>query len=220
MLVTKIVGNEKLLVGLTLIATLCMSNGVVGEELHSYVQRQTPEEAKIEDISLIAKQSNLNYDEVEMAVNFQHQMLKLAEKLNNKFPDKISGFWFEPVPKRVVHIRFVGKVPTSVSEMTRSKLYKGLKVHGGDTLPLHVQLDRVKTLSKAIVALGYKHAITMFNQKNQLLETSVQISSNDNVLTKGELIDASNMLTHSSVKVGEDDDTAMIKGANIFNEKE
>ncbi|WDE14206.1 hypothetical protein [Thalassomonas haliotis] len=145
---------------------------------HSHEQvYQTQEQTVYEDVKILAEQSGLLAVDVEKAIAFQTRFSALAQKINEQFPGKVSGLWVEPVPETRGHIRFKGKIPKEVHALlSKNRLSNSVKVQGNDKLSLDDQLKRVNILARSLLSLGYKNAITSFNQKTQAIDSIVQVS--------------------------------------------
>ncbi|WDE07916.1 hypothetical protein SG34_014115 [Thalassomonas viridans] len=147
------------------------------EHTHDQVY-QTPEQTVYEDAKILAEQSGLLVADVEKSIAFQTKFSELAQKINERFPDKVSGIWVEAVPKTQGHMRFKGKIPEEVRALlTENRLSDKVSIRGNDKLSLGEQLKRVNIMAKSLLSMGYKNAITSFNQKTQMIDSTVQVSA-------------------------------------------
>ncbi|WP_281557685.1 hypothetical protein [Thalassomonas sp. RHCl1] len=178
--------NSKFIMPLSLSLLLATPLAASADETHSHDHAddhsheqvyQTREQTVYEDVKILAEQSGLLVADVEKAIAFQTKFSELAQKINEQFPDKISGIWVEPVPKTRGHMRFKGKMPKEIRTLLRkNRLSNKVRVQENDKLSLAEQLKRVNILSRSLLDLGYKNAITAFNQKTQMIDSTVQAS--------------------------------------------
>ena len=169
--------HSKAIMPLSLALLLTSPLSVLADDDHSHEQvYQTQAQAVYQDVEILADQSGLLVADVEKAIAFQTRFSELAQKINERFPDKISGLWVEPVPSTQGHMRFKGKIPNEIRALLKEhSLETKVKMRGNDKLSLGDQLRRVNIMAQSLLDMGYKNAMTAFNQQTQTIESTVQL---------------------------------------------
>jgi len=120
----------------------------------------------------------LNIHDIEKTIAFHTRFAKLTIEISSTYPGTISGLWLESAPGIRGHIRFKGEIPHKVQAMlNKMQLINKISLSGGDKLSLVDQLKRVNILADSLQEMGYQHSGTMFNQKTQRFETTLDLSS-------------------------------------------
>ncbi len=133
--------------GLILTILIGTSASTIADDFSHNVVYQSAKDAMYEDISILAKQAELDVDAVEKSIVFQNTFAKFAEQVNKDFPDSISGLWVDPTPQSNAVIRFKGDVPHEVKRsLEYNQLPGNVVLKGGDILSLADQLSRVNIL--------------------------------------------------------------------------
>jgi len=124
---------------------------------------QDPDEALADDNARLALQAGLTLASVERSVAFQDNFERYQNDLIDRFPDRISATWVDPVPATSGHVRFVGEVPAAV----REELDSTLLACGGDIVleangifTMAQQRERAKLVALALQADGYTNFST------------------------------------------------------------
>jgi hypothetical protein len=114
------------------------------------------QEATENDLALLAEAKGFPVQEVRRALGFQEDFLLYAQDLAERYPDRFSRIWLEPVPAMQGVIEFIGDAP---SENTPS----GITLLSGGLISQADHELRAELAAEALLGAGFKGITTYFD---------------------------------------------------------
>ncbi len=128
------------------------------------------------DIGILAKEMNLDFEVVKKSVLFQKAFKKYFKNIKEKYPNKISSFYLERIPKQKGHIQFIGEVPKEVL-LPVEKNNQGDKIiiTGDGEFTVKESLNRVKEVAKSISkTLQHGSSEVYFSHSDKKIKVNIQ----------------------------------------------
>ena len=114
------------------------------------------QEATENDLALLAEAKGFPVQDVRRALGFQEDFLLYAKDLAERYPDRFSRIWLEPVPAMQGVIEFIGDAP---SENTPA----GITLLSGGSISQEDHELRAELAAEALLGGGFKGITTYFD---------------------------------------------------------
>lgn len=145
--------------------------------------RLTPEEARLHDAQLMAKERGVPIAEVLDWLDFQDALDVYAGDLLKRFPSRVASVWADALPAKGGHIRFVGNVPRGIKNIS------GIELNGGARFSRQERSRRVRHVTRTLDSLGYRGIVGYADDTGKMLVRAVP-SDVGSMVTAQEVADA------------------------------
>lgn len=134
--------------------------------------------ALLEDISILADETGFPLEDVEQAILFQEAFAAYTANLLSDYPNQISAIWVDPVPSTEGYIRFVDTAPAEVLTDLEAQTAldpDNVSIIEKGQLSIEEHRQRAGMVAKALVDLGYQHALVFPDTVNEMIQVDLKI---------------------------------------------
>jgi len=155
------------------------------------VKIQTSKEALDMDISLLSKESGFSEETVREVMKFQESFGVYADKILERYSNKVASVYVEEFPSKVGHINFIGEVPKALNRMIEKMGQEGqIILMGGAKFSLNENFKRAELVSEALSNKKIYNTAVFFDQTKNIIQVEIKLPKKDKAPSMTNIIEA------------------------------